>query len=144
MSFETTIHGNNIGIIHKWSGPISPDELFSLNRKVISSAEFKEFKFWLTDFSDLTDIPFSNDDVRKITNLNHEAQKINPNIIAVVIASKDLAYGLSRMWEMMADLDGVNWDKMVVKQKEDACQFIELKMREKYNFDEKQWVAIDY
>lgn len=144
MSVETTIHGNNLGIIHKWSGPISPPDIFSLNRKVISSAEFEEYLFWLTDFSDLTDIQFSRVDVEKVINLNQEAQRINPDLIAVVITSKELAYGLSRMWEIMADLEGINWDKMIIKNKEDACAFIEKKIKEKCYFDTLQWVAIAY
>ncbi len=133
MSVESTIEGNNIGLIDTWRGSITGDDILGLLKSLFSDKAFREYKYWVTDFSDVTDFSMSPDEIQKVVDLDKKAEKVNSDIIIVVIAPKDLYFGLSRMWDSMSH--EICWEKMVLRTKVDAYDFLKKRTKEKFNIN---------
>lgn len=133
MSVETISLDNNIGIIHTWKNEVSGSDVLHVLKELFSKNVFKEYKYWVTDFTGITKFPISQDEINQVVSLDKQAEKVNPNIIIVVIASEDLHFGLSRMWQIMAD--EICWDKIVVRSLDEADKQLINRMKEKFNIN---------
>ena len=131
MPVKSKIEDKNTGIIDTWSGPITGKEILSRLRSLFSDNAFGEYKFWITDFSDVTDFSMSTEEILEVVRLDKEAQKINSEIIIIVIAEKDLHFEKSRMWEMLSF--EICWEKMISNNKEQAYTFLKNRMKTKFN-----------
>ena len=66
-----------------------------------------ELPHGLVDLSAVTDLQLSAEEVELIAVENHIAAASITHAIVAVIATKDLASGMARMWEAM--VSGTNW-----------------------------------
>lgn len=80
-------------------------------------------KYQLWDLSNVKKILLSNEDIVAFTKQDAAAAKINSNMIIAIVASSDLIYGLSRMWE--ANSDSSPFKSMVFRNIEDAEKWID-------------------
>jgi len=135
MTVETKVEGNNIGLINRWSGYVTIDEFLSLLKDVFFGKDFKDYKYWVFDFSGITGTSISPGEIYRIIDLDREGEKINSDVMIVLIATEELYFGLSRMWEILAE--DISWETMVLKTKEEANDFLKKRMKEKYNMDVK-------
>ncbi len=133
MTIKSTVKGENVGIIHTWSDIITGNDILSLLKPMFSKHTFNEYKYWVTDFTGVTEFAISSDEIRSVVDLDKQAEKVNPNIIIIVIASKDNIFGLSRMWQIMAD--EISWETLVVRTKEEADDFLKKRLKEKFNIN---------
>ncbi len=88
-------------------------------------------KYGIIDYSPVEKFDVATSDIEAVAELCMEAAKISPDRLIAVVASSNLSFGYSRMWERLSD--ATNWERMVFRVKSDAEEW--LKKRAKEQFD---------
>ena len=89
----------------------------------------------IIDYSVVSDLSASNSEIEHMVSQQKKASEFIPNAVLAFVAKKDLEFGLTRMWEIIAENSGIKWDTMLFRDKEKAEIWIKDRMREKYNID---------
>lgn len=117
-------------------GIVTGEEIIEANNDLLSLKEkLKKTKYCIIDYSDATQYDVSTPEVEIIAAQDSEIAKYIPEYIVAVIAPNNLEFGVSRMWESVVKVKGLNWDTMVFKNRDDAEKWVKQKFKEKYNID---------
>ncbi len=128
---------NGLGFIFIGEGLITGDDIINSNKIIFSSKErMKKYKYALIDYSNITHFKVSTPEIEIIVSQDKKASKYIPDGVLAVTAKKDLEFGLARMWEMIVENSGVQWEMMVFRSRPDAEAWIKEKVRKNYGIDD--------
>ena len=88
--------------------------------------------YGLIDYSDIIQLDVSSSEVEIIASQNKKASEHIPDAAVAIVAGKDIAFGINRMWEMIAENTGLQWDIMVFRVREKAESWIKERGKEKF------------
>ncbi len=92
------------GVIHSYTADVSFEDLYyAIDRTYESVDTIKKIQFILFNFLETTSTTVSPEEFRILINKDRDAAKINSKIVVAVVGPTDLIFGLSRMYEMLAD-----------------------------------------
>lgn len=131
MPVEIKNLDNGLGFNLSVTGKISGQDLFSEIKNFYQSECLVTNKYGIIEFSCAVDNKITNLDVRSIAELSEKASKISPNRIVALISRSDVGFGLSRMWEILAEK--TNWETRVFRSRGDAEKWLKIKVYEKFN-----------
>ena len=77
----------------------------------------------------------SASEIETIAAQDKEISKYLPEYIVAIVAKKDVEFGVSRMWETLIEINDLQWETMVFKERDDAEEWIKHKVKEKYDID---------
>ncbi len=87
------------------------------------------------DFSNVDAIEISNEELKKIAELDKKMKSTVGNNVVAIVASKDLMFGLSRMWETFIEIEGVDWHTKVFRKRDDAESWLKNEVKTLFNID---------
>ena len=117
--------GEGIEII--FTGKLTFNDLREAYEELYNEQNIYRQKYQIGELSGVDSIDLSSEDIRVLAQLDIEASKKNPNIIIANIGKSELEFGLSRMWEMLAD--ECLFEIEVFRNREDAKKWIESKLK---------------
>ena len=118
------------GIIVRGEGIVTGSDIKEINDIIYESPEnIEKIAYQLGDFRDVTDVFISNSEIEELAIQDKKASEINPNMFIALVGTKDLIFGLSRMWE--AFTHDSPFETMVFRKMEDAQQWIKEKLQKK-------------
>ena len=122
-------HG--LGSIIQATGILTDDEYIHSINKHLSQQEdiLKKHLYSISDYSNVTELNISKEAIQKIAKRCIQYSTINQNIIIVIVAGSDLAYGLARMWGLLTD--GSNLKINIVRTRNEAENWIKSTLNEK-------------
>lgn len=124
------------GVVFLGQGGVTGQDIIQANKKVLSSADqIKISRYCIIDLSDTSEFDVSTREVDIIAAQDREIALHQPDYIVAVVAKSDLAYGVSRMWEAIAETKGIHWETMVFKTRMDAEKWIKHTVKEKYGLN---------
>jgi hypothetical protein len=127
---------NGLGIEFLGEGVVTGQDIILANKKVLSSKEkIERSKYCIINFAKATDVDIATPEVDTIAAQDREIAKHRPDYIVGVVAQGDLEFGVSRMWEVIAQTKGIQWETMVFKDRKDVEQWIKNIVKEKDNID---------
>ncbi len=136
MPIQVRYLDNGIGIMFIGEGIVTGEDVINANKITFASEEkMKNYKYGFIDYSNALHFDASEDDAEIIANQDLEASKFIPDAILAILAKKDLVFGLNRMWEMIAENAGLQWETMVFRDREKAELWIKDRIRDKFNID---------
>ena len=77
----------------------------------------------------------STPEIEIIATQDEEISKYLPDYIVAIVAKRDLEYGVSRMWQTIAEMKKLKWDTMVFRDRDDAEKWIKKMAKEKHDID---------
>jgi len=95
-----------IGIECTILGDATLDKILKAAEEVYSEEYITKQKYQIIDFTECTSFQLSSDDMRAIVEVDLKVSKSNPGLIIAIIAPKDIAFGMSRVYEAYADETG--------------------------------------
>jgi len=117
-------------------GIVTGEDVINANKEIFSSEEkMKNFKYGFIDYSNAFHFDASGDDAKIIADQDMEASKFIPDAILAILAREDLVFGLNRMWEMIAENAGLQWETMVFRDREKAEAWTKDRIRDKFSID---------
>lgn len=140
MSIEVRFldYGIGIGIGVCWfgQGVITGQDLLEASQETFKSEEIlKQIKYALIDFTSIDKESIQTQNIRAKAGMDKMAAKINPDIVVALIASKNVMFGLSRMWEVF--VDQIGWKTKVFRSKTEAELWVKELIPEFCTKDEK-------
>lgn len=137
MPIQIKYLDDGLGGLYIGEGIVTGEDIISSNRQVFSSEEkMMKIKYGLIDYSNITKFEVSNSEAEIIASQDKEASKYIPDVIIAVIAKKDLVFGVNRMWEIITENTGLQWETMVFRDREGAEAWIKERAKEKFGIDD--------
>jgi len=136
LSIEISDSDGGLGNIIIGRKIIKDREYVDLMKKHLTQDEekFKKYRYSLSDYTATTELDVSNDSIYLIAGYCDKASIVNPEAIVAVVASKDLIYGLARMWDILSYR--TEWEKKVFRNREDAESWIKERVKEKFGIND--------
>ena len=140
MAIEIKDLDGGLGNLILGSGVIDDEEYFGILREHLmqDDTKFRKYCYSLCDWTQVAQVNVSNDAIYKVANLCKNASSVNPDAVVGIAAKSDLAFGLSRMSQMLMTETG--WEYKVFRNREDAEEWIKATVREKYGIDDLSMV----
>ncbi len=139
MPIEIYDLDNGIGVLIKGHGVVTNDEYSNTLKKHLTQDpdKIKKYRYSLSDYTEVTKAEVRTETIKIIANRCISASKVNPNIVHATVSSQDLIFGLSRMWEALSS--ETTWEIQVFKGKEEAKEWIEERVKAKWNITDLTW-----
>ena len=134
MTFEIVYPDNGLGIIRSFSEHLTGSEVIATLHETLSSPELIEkIKYSLADFSGVTDVTISKEEVQIISDLAVRIAKLNKDILVAVVGPQDLVFGLARMWQTHSDQSAL--DILVTRSRTEAENWIKQQGKSRFDLD---------
>ena len=134
MPVEYKFLDDGIGVLLEAEGRVTGQKLIETLAEIYRSEEkAKKFKYSIIDFTDIEKMDVSNGELDLISEKHRDAGKLTADRVIAVAAGKDIAFGLSRMWQ--ASIDDNNWDITIVRTRNEAESWVREKVRSKFDID---------
>jgi hypothetical protein len=112
--FELTLLPGDIGLLYVCSEEVTAKDLISANCQLLAVPnQFAACKYAIVDLTYISNLSVSASELHEVADLNMRMAAIQPHLAVAVVAPTDLAFGMSRMWEVMAEKTG--WAIMVFR-----------------------------
>ena len=127
---------NEQGIVFLCRGILHGQELINALAEMPLSKAFKTLKYALIDETGVESIKITSKDVYDIVKYHRSlAVSLTEDAVVAIIAPSTLGYGLGRMWEALAD--DIGWVTKVFKTKNEATEWVKVKMGKIHKIDVK-------
>ena len=134
MPAEIKFFDRGIGILLKGEGLVTGQELINCLTEIYSSEKIaKNLKYSIVDFTSIESMEVSKSEIEAIAEIHKNAEKISPDRVVAVAASKDIAFGLSRVWD--ANIGENQWERTIVRSRDEAESWVKEKVKSKFSID---------
>ena len=123
MPIELKYVNGAAGVEFVCQGRVTGAEIIEANKSVYRHEAFVKLKYQLIDRTNCTDYQVSNAEIEQIARQDMGAAKINPNMIVVFVATTDLQYGLTRMYQ--AHVGNLGFETELFRDRSRAIQWLE-------------------
>ena len=106
-----------------WGNLTGVEFLESLREHLPDPDEIKNIKVLLSDHSGVTSTDADSHVVRESAHMFKQLAEHSLDVKVAVIATSDLIYGFSRMWEVY--MDGVPWPHMIFRSADEAEEWLQ-------------------
>ena len=121
MSIEVRLTADGIGMVATGVGVLTGQDLLDATAQLREEAERNpEIRYAVMD---LSAIPEEKVETRSIRALAAQRLKLTHELCVVVVAPSDVLFGISRMWEMMAERRGLG--SRVVRTRAEAITWLQ-------------------
>lgn len=126
MPYSITYNKDDGGVITNYFGIINGESIIDATKeRFASTRDIKSYRYFLSDYTEVTDFNISSETVKKSAQLALKFSKINPHLHLVIVMPTELKYGIARMWQGYANDDVTGWKTKVVKTRLEATKWIE-------------------
>ena len=116
----------NGGVLLKGEGVVTGMDIMQANDTIYNSPEeIQKIKYQLCDYTNVSELNVSSEELKRLAAQDKRAAKINPHMFLALVGEKDLVYGLIRMWEAYVDISPL--ESMAFRNIKDAEKWIEEK-----------------
>ncbi len=94
---------DGIGVVLYHEGVVSGDELINAITEVYKDERYPGLKYWIGDRTGCTEFQPDTNCLQRIAELNRKESIRNPGLLLALVASKDVQFGMSRMFQVLAE-----------------------------------------
>ena len=112
------------GVLITGHGGLTDEEYLGAMRPHLMQPEDKlrRIRYSLSDYSGIRGASVSRNALELVAGFCEYAAEINPNVVVAVVTSEELAFGLSRMWELMTG--EIPWETFSTRSRAEAEAWI--------------------
>ena len=119
MAIEIRYLDDGIGVCWLGQGVVTGQDLLEASKETFKSEEIlKQIKYAVIDFTSIDKASMQTENIRAKAGMDKIAAEINPDVVVALIASKNVMFGLTRMWEVF--VDQIGWKTKVFRSKTEA------------------------
>ena len=133
MPIDMEIRHGNIGLTLVCYGVFSGKDLIQLHDQLLASTDLlKQVKYAIVNEVGVESIDIAIADLQHIAEQDKRLKDFFiPNLPVAVAATRDLQYGLARMWEVLVAETG--WEIMVVRTLPEATEWIQQQVKARFD-----------
>ena len=115
------------GVLRKGLGVLKGQEIIEGGLALLAEEQrLRGLTYGRADFTEVTSIVITPDDIHRIADTNKRMAQINPHAVVAIIAPGDAIFGIARMWETFAESTG--WKTKVVRTAAEADAWLEVEL----------------
>ena len=103
MTIKVNYIDDGVGVEIVATGCVTGDEIIDAHQEIYSPDILKKQRYQIIDRTECKEYIVSSEDIKKIAEIDKAASNSNPDIIIVIIASSDLQFGMSRIWQVYVE-----------------------------------------
>lgn len=103
MPIELQYRDGGEGVVFVCTGVVTASDFDEANREIYAEGRLEKLRYQLIDFTDTERIEISAEDTRRHAEMDRSAAERNPQIAIAVVGPSDIAFGISRMWQVFTD-----------------------------------------
>jgi len=119
MPYRITYDNGARGVTTTFYGVLTDDDLIkSCIDRTSSDDKITDLLYIEDDLLEVTEFKASTEGIKECALFADRASELNKKLVHIAIASEDIIYGMTRMWQAYADDTG--WNMNIVRTREDA------------------------
>jgi hypothetical protein len=123
MPVENSLLHGGIGVLQICSGVVTAQDLMTADNELLAKPkQFAECRYAIVDFTSICRMNISASDVRQLADLDLRMAAVQPHLAVAVVAPTDVAFGMSRMWQVVAEKTG--WEIAIFRSREQAEDWV--------------------
>ena len=126
MTIKINYLENGAGLEIIASGTVTGSEIIEEHKEIYNAENLKNQKYQIIDRTECKEYLVSNEEVKKIAEIDKKAAETNPNIIIAIVAPTDLQFGISRVWQVY--VENSNFLTKVFRERENAENWLKEKL----------------
>jgi hypothetical protein len=124
----TVENQNDMGVVLTCSGLGTGEEFINVARSLVTERN-RGLKYIIVDLTEIDDFQASTAEVRAVASENVQLAHIaEPKMLVAVAATKDIGFGIARMWEVYASFKTA-WRISVFRSRGEANAWIQQNLR---------------
>ena len=127
-----TLHGG-AGRLWVGHGVIRGADLIARNDYILSSKSYEGVRWLLIDQTDVTSLDLSAEEVHIIRHQDDRLAAVLPELVTAVVVPSDLAFGMTRMWEMLTERPG--WSTRAFRTRSEAEEWLRQEVRRRFGME---------
>jgi|TARA_B100001964_G_scaffold84430_1_gene95275 hypothetical protein len=125
---------DGLGVIYMGKGILTGEEIIQADQKQLSNLDMlKKKKYFLGDFSTVDEAKIITEEIIMIAELDEKMESIAGTNLVVIVASKNILFGLSRMWETF--VDKLDWQTYVCRTRVEAEAWLRTKAKAVFDIE---------
>jgi hypothetical protein len=133
MPSEVHILHGGMGRLWIGTGVIRGKDLIARNDEILRSKSYEGVRWLLIDQSAATGLELSAEEVSTIKQQDDRLAAVLPQIVTAVVVPSDVAFGMTRMWEMLTERPG--WSVRAFRSRPEAEAWLREEVRRKFNLE---------
>jgi hypothetical protein len=109
-----------LGVLFRFWGVVSPEDIIASNQEVYASPLFPAMKYQIVDYSLVEKLDVSSTTVRTVANSDRRVAETNPDVKVAIITSAPFIRGLSNVYAATHEVRGGSWTTKIFEREEDA------------------------
>lgn len=123
MPISTTFTPDGTGAFRTVQGLVTGADFVTADIALLSAPQaIAKLRYALIDFGDAAELGGTADDIRLLARVDAELGALNSQVSVAVIAPRDVQFGMSRMWEVLAE--GTGWQTAVFRDRPSALAWL--------------------
>lgn len=133
MPFDFYTLQNGTGRLWVGRGAIVGRDLIARNEYILRNKTYEGVRWLLIDQSATTSIDLSAEEVQTIRHQDDMLAAVLPELVTAVVVPSDLAFGMTRMWEMLTERPG--WSVRAFRTRTDAEAWLREEVRRLFRME---------
>jgi hypothetical protein len=114
MPYKIAFLEGGIGLLKTFSGDVTAQDFITAENELLSiPQQVAACRYAIADLTSVCSMNISASELRQLSDLNARMAAVQPRLAVAVVAPMDVAYGLSRMWQVLAEK--TRWEIMVFR-----------------------------
>ena len=123
MPYTASYVDDGRGVHKTGTGLVTGLEIFSVAmQESMDEARARKLRYCLVDFTGVTDMKVTPEDVRRIVEMNRKTATFAPGALVAIVAATDLPYAMARLWHTLAD--DLGWKSNIFHTRPDAVAWL--------------------
>ncbi|SRR5260221_7403323 len=123
MPYTTSYIDDGKGVHKTGSGIVTGLEIFSSAiQESRDEARSRKLRYGLVDFSGVTEMRVTPEDIRRIVEMNRKLATFTPRALVAIVAPTPLPYAMARLWHTLSD--DLGWKTNVFHARPDAIAWL--------------------
>ncbi|HSG98516.1 MAG TPA: STAS/SEC14 domain-containing protein [candidate division Zixibacteria bacterium] len=110
------------GVRWTYSGCVTDQEAIQSNLDIYDDERFESIRYQLVDMLQVETFDVSGATIREISHMDREQRPRNPNIKVAFVTTKQVIYGMGRMYEMAGGMEA--WETKVFETLGEAREWL--------------------
>jgi hypothetical protein len=120
-----SLHGG-IGVLFICSGDVTAKDILDAKVLLLASSIRETCKYAIVDLASVSNLEISASEVRDLADVDKRvAGQVRPGLIVSIVAPTNLAFDLSRMWQVLSEV----WETVIVRTGKEAEAWIRQKFQ---------------
>lgn len=123
MSYTTELTEDCMGVMHRGVGVVTGEDLLGGCRATTQLRQNTEnFQFEFLDFSEVTELKITPDELVQIVAQDHYAAILRPDAVVVIVAPRDDLFEIGKKWQRR--VQDIGWKTYIAHDRAEGVRWL--------------------